>query len=274
VRESSLPRPIATGANDAVAAVRTPVEDRTAPKQLPASLNTAETRPAEPTNVTPAQFKPAEAETMPRAATEPQRPQPVNSGAGGPQMRMVNSRRILLDYDLADVPKPEQAMLELWYTQDGKKWTKDDLTISSGSPYIVEVNKEGTYGFMMIARSPGEKSTPPGPGEAPQVWVEVDWTKPAVQLVDLRLGGGPAGRSMSLVWTATDNNLSRAPITLSYAESPEGPWKPFATGVENTGRYVWQVPGNVPSRVYVKVEAVDLVGNVGSAATPSPVQLP
>ena len=65
-----------------------------------------------------------------------------------------------------------------------------------------------------------------------------------------------------------------SPITLSWAEGPDGPWHAFATQIENTGRYSWQVPGNVPARVYLRVEAFDLVGNVGSAMTLMPVIIP
>jgi hypothetical protein len=189
-------------------------------------------------------------------------------------MRMVNSRRIMLDYDLGDVPAPTSSVLELWYTQDGRTWHKDDTSVKSGSPYVVEVNKEGTYGFVMVARAPNERSMPPASGEEPQVWVEVDWTKPVVTLVDVKPAIGMGGRTASLFWTATDNNLARQPITLSYAESPDGPWKTFATSLENTGRYVWQVPSNVPNRIHVRIEAFDLVGNAGVNVLPGTVVLP
>lgn len=271
-REARLPRPLPLGP----IASTPPVE---MPKPLPQLTPVVpEVKPVEkpaPTPyLAPAAYKPPEPPAPPKPAAEAVRPQSIGGGVGAPQMRMVNSKRILLDYDLADVPKPDQAMLELWFTQDGKQWVKDELSITSGSPYIVEVNKEGTYGFLMVARAPGEKSTPPLAGEAPQVWVEVDWTKPAVQLADLRVGGGPMGRSLALAWTATDNNLSRAPVTLSYAQTPDGSWTEFAKGIENTGRYQWQVPANVPQQFFVKVEATDLVGNVGVAQTSAPVQLP
>jgi hypothetical protein len=203
-----------------------------------------------------------------------QRPKQVSTGADGNNTRMVNSRRIMLDYDLADIPKPDQTMLELWFTQDGRTWEKDTTSLKSGSPYMVEVNREGTYGFTLVARRIGEKCEPPAPGEKPQVWVEVDWTKPVVHMVQARPMGGPAARQLSVAWIATDNNLAAQPITLSWAESPDGPWHAFATQIENTGRYTWQVPGNVPARVYLRVEAFDLVGNVGAATTPTPVIVP
>ena len=193
---------------------------------------------------------------------------------GGAAMRMVNSKRIMLDYDLKGVEGSQETILELWYTLDGKRWFKDETPIRSGMPSVVEVNREGSYGFMLVARKPTEKSVAPLPDEVPQVWVEVDWTKPVVKLIDARAGTGPGGRAVSLVWTASDNNLTAKPITLSYAERPEGPWTPIASNLENTGRYLWQTPNNVPSNVYVKVEATDLVGNIGSAQTPQVVRLP
>ncbi len=202
------------------------------------------------------------------------RPQTVAANGAAPAMRLVNSRRILLDYDLKDVSAPELSLLELWYTQDSRHWYKDQTSVKSGAPYVVEVNKEGTYGFMMVARNPSEKSVPPAPGEAPQVWVEVDWTKPVVNLVDVKAGTGPMGRSASIIWTATDTNLTQKPVSLSYAEKAEGPWKTFAASLENTGRYTWQVPSTVPANVFVRVEAFDQVGNIGSAQTPLPVQMP
>ncbi len=211
--------------------------------------------------------------TPPAVPPDAQRPRKINSGPAGATMRMVNSRRILLDCDLAEVPTPEQTVLELWFTQDGRTWERDQATLRTGSPYMVEVNREGTYGFLLIARKIGEPSEPPAQGQAPDVWVEVDWTKPVIHMVHARPGEG-GGRQLAIAWVATDNNLSPQPVTLSWAETPEGPWRTFASQVENSGRYLWQVPGNVPSRVHVRVEAFDLVGNAGSAHTPTPVVTP
>ena len=74
-------------------------------------------------------------------------------------------------------------------------------------------------------------------------------------------------------WTATDKNLGPQPITLSYAEYADGPWTPIAAKVENTGRYVWQVPKTAFPRFLIRVEAMDLAGNVGAAQTPEPISL-
>ena len=133
-----------------------------------------------------------------------QRPHTVGTGSSASTVRMVNSHRIMLDYDLADVPRPEQTELELWFTQDGKKWSKDQTVLRGGSPYLVEVNREGTYGFTLIARRPGDKSMGPKEGEAPQVWVEVDWTKPVVHMVH---AVSKQSRQLDVAGIVTDNNL-------------------------------------------------------------------
>jgi hypothetical protein len=216
----------------------------------------------------------ASLETTSPSVSKPQRPRKVITGPGGSDLKMVNSRRIMLDYDLAGISRPEQTVLELWYTQDGRNWHKDETALKSGSPYEVEVNREGTYGFTLLARRIGEQCVSPTPGEQPQVWVEVDWTRPVVHMVHAKLTGDAHGRELSVVWIATDNNLAQQPITLSWSQSKDGPWKTFATKLENTGRYSWQVPGNVVGRIYIRAEAFDLVGNSGSATMKAPVMIP
>jgi len=222
---------------------------------------------------TPAPQEPAPTPTVGSSPpADAQQSKQVSTESGG-DLRLVNSRRIMLDYDLAEIPKPDQTVLELWFTQDGHNWEHDKTALKSGSPYMIEVNREGTYGFILLARRVGEKSEAPAPGDKPQVWVKVDWTKPVVQLMQARPVGDAVARQLAVAWVATDNNLAAQPITLSWAESADGPWYAFATQIENSGHYIWPVPGNVPARVYLRVEAVDLVGNVGTTTTPTPVSI-
>ena len=242
-------------------------EPQTTPKPtVPMTPTTQEPPLSSRQDNVPATTKPLVQQVAAMTAVEQgQRPHTVGTGSSASTVRMVNSHRIMLDYDLADVPRPEQTELELWFTQDGKKWSKDQTALRGGSPYLVEVNREGTYGFTLIARRPGDRSMGPKDGEAPQVWVEVDWTKPVIHMVH---AVSKQSRQLDIAWIVTDSNLARQPITLSYAERQEGPFKPFAAGIENTSRYVWQVPANVPQRVFIRVEAADLVGNTGFGQTP------
>jgi hypothetical protein len=57
------------------------------------------------------------------------------------------------------------------------------------------------------------------------------------------------------------------PISLLYAPKQGGPWTaiPGATKIDNTGRFVWRMESNVPYELFVRVEAVDEAGNVGTA---------
>ncbi|HXG08168.1 MAG TPA: hypothetical protein VNK04_00090 [Gemmataceae bacterium] len=205
------------------------------------------------------------------AATAPSRP----LAAPGPgAVRRVNSKRISLNYKLEDVGKSGVAVIELWYTRDpqARNWQKHNEQTNPQPPYVVEVSEEGLYGFTLVARSGvGFGEQPPRVGDPPQVWVEVDLTKPRVQLLNLEVGRGPEMGNLTITWSATDKNLGPRPITLAYAERPEGPWTVIAANEENSGRFLWRMPPDVPYQFYVRVEATDLAGNVGSAETAKPI---
>lgn len=189
-------------------------------------------------------------------------------------VRMVNSKRLSLNYEIKDVGPSGVSTVELWYTQDGRKWEKYDTTSQPRPPFVVDLKDEGLYGFTLVARNGvGLGKRPPHAGDQPQIWVEVDTTKPVVKLLETQIGVSGDGQFLSIRWKATDNNLGQRPITLSYAEQAAGPWTVIATNLENTGSYMWQLPAGVPSRLLVRVEAGDLVGNVGMAQMPEPILL-
>jgi hypothetical protein len=76
---------------------------------------------------------------------------------------------------------------------------------------------------------------------------------------------------MTITWRASDKRLGERPVTLSYAETADGPWSTIATGLENTGLYVWKMPTSVPQKLMIRLEATDLAGNVGMTQTLQPV---
>lgn len=195
----------------------------------------------------------------------------ADSPPPGPPHRLVNCKRISLNYEVKDVGPSGVSHVELWYTQDGRKWTKSDATMPAQAPCIVEVKEEGMHGFTLVARNGlGLGKKPPMIGDAPQAWIEVDSTKPNVKIVDLRLNLTPAERQLKIAWQAADKNLTPRPISISLATRPEGPWTPIVANVENTGSYVWLMQPGLPNRFHIRVEAVDAVGNVGFAQTSEP----
>jgi hypothetical protein len=211
---------------------------------------------------------------------------PPAGGAGIPNglaapadRRLVNSKRISLNYELKDVGPSGVSTVELWFTQDGRGWNRYPLPKTEESttppkPLVFDVAGEGIYGFTLVAKSGvGLGERPPQVGDRPQVWVEVDLTKPVVQIHQVLVGRGADKGKLTITWSASDRNLGREPITLVYGEGAGGPWRPIAAKIANTGRYVWSMPERVPYQFYVRVEAADLAGNVGEATTPELIRV-
>jgi len=193
--------------------------------------------------------------------------------AGPPPVRMVNSKRVSLNYRIEDLGPSGVSALELWYTADGRNWQKYGEYAKPEPPLVFDVVQEGLYGFTLLARSGvGLSDRPPQAGDQPQIWVEVDETRPAVRLLGADVGRGSDVGRLTISWTATDKNLTAQPITLAYADSADGPWTTIAANQPNTGRYVWNMPQTgTPYRFLVRVEAADKASNIGTAQTANPV---
>ena len=200
---------------------------------------------------------------------------PAADGPGA--VIMVNTKRIELNFKIDDVGSSKVKAVEVWYTQDGgRTWQKTPDDAPPEPPYIVNVKEEGRYGFTLIARSGVGLALPaPKSGDAPQVWVEVDVTKPKVSIVGVEVGRGPDSGFVTVRWNATDKHMSANPVTISYADAAagaSGQWQIMAANVPNEGgRYVWRMPDNLPPQILVRVEAIDQAGNVGQDETAKPV---
>lgn len=203
------------------------------------------------------------------AHPQPANQQPFNPAPAQPAVRMVNSKRISLNYKIDDVGPSGVSAIELWYTQDARTWQKHGEDTNAKPPYVVDVNDEGMYGFSLVARSGvGLSDKPPQMGDQPHIWVEVDLTRPVVRLLGTDVGRGPDTGNLTITWGATDKNLAKQPVSLSFSETGDSEWKPIAANLDNTGRYVWRMPPTgVPFRFHIRVDAADKAGNVGTAQT-------
>jgi hypothetical protein len=244
-----------------------PAKDATGP--APMILNNAAPVAPRPRSHAAAQPKPAVASPVENA------PDALPSAENSVSVRLVNNKRIGLNYKLDKVGSSGVSSVDLWYTRDGRTWKKyDDGKVRVKPPFVVEVSEEGLYGFTLVARNGlGIGKAPPQTGDPPQVWVAVDWTKPRVRLLGIEQGADAKAASLVIRWSASDKNLGPRPITLSFAEQAGGPWSTIIANAENTGRYVWQLPEKIPGRVLIRVEAGDLAGNVGWAESKDPVVL-
>lgn len=199
---------------------------------------------------------------------------PPSQNPAGP-VDMVNSKRININYEITDAGPSGVSAIELWLTQDGRAWQRIKEEQNPQRPMVVDVSGEGLYGFTLVVISGvGLLEKRPQSGDQPQKWVKVDLTKPKVSLNGVDVGRGVDSGKMFITWTASDDNLLQQPITLSYAQKPEGPtWVPIVSNYENTGRYVWSMPVDVPYQLFVRVAAADKAGNMSSAETPQVIKV-
>jgi hypothetical protein len=232
------------------------------------SLDANEPKPAKPKELKLGTSEPGSVRTL-----TPNTPATVKNTTG-PVVRLVNKKRITLNYEVHDVGPSGVSGVELWYTRDSKDWRKHDGPPEKKPPYVIEVQEEGLYGFTLLAKNGiGLSKDPPKSGDLPQVWVEVDLTKPAVALTEVKAGYENKVPALTIQWKASDKNLGAQPVAIAYSDKEDGPWQPIATNVENSGRFVWPLRPGLPARIFVRVEAKDLAGNLGMAKTPSPVQV-
>ena len=203
----------------------------------------------------------------------------VRLGAG--DRRFVNNKRVVMSCEVKEFGPSGVSLLELWYTHDARSWNKGpEFRLSPGDEQTkqsitFDVVSEGIYGITLLARSGvGLADRPPQVGDRPQLWIEVDTTKPIVKNQGVFVGTGPDKGKLTINWFAQDKNLPRDCVTLSYAEKGDGPWKAFAEKLPNNGRHVWNMPSEgLPYQFYVKIEATDLAGNVGEAITPDLIKV-
>jgi len=188
-------------------------------------------------------------------------------------VRLVNGREFRLNYAIEKVGKSGVQSVELFITPNGgRKWYLYGTDDDQSSPFPVKVPDDGTYGFAIRVKSGvGLSEPPPQSGEKPAMVVVVDQTAPRVELMPVLQGRGENSNQFLIRWTTTDPNPADKAIAVSYAESPDGPWTTISSWKEDTGRFLWTTPENVPPKVYLRVAARDAAGNVAHAQTPRPI---
>jgi hypothetical protein len=196
---------------------------------------------------------------------------------GLPALQVVKSKLVTLEYAVPRIGPSGVGKVELWLTEDeGQTWRRyaedpDEKkpTVDNKFQRTLELPGEGVFGLRMVVRSrAGLAKAPPQAGDPPQMRIEVDMTPPAVKL-DPPAPHPSRRDALVITWTASDPNLAPNPITIEWAEQP-GAWQPIAAHLPNTGRYVWQLPANIPDRVYFRLIARDTAGNEGIAAFNKP----
>ncbi len=245
-----------------------------APRGLPVSNRTPMTSIASSDSPPSAAALPSQATPQLNASVPPN---PSAIGQSGPSRTPLYSmsKAFRLDYSVDNRPIDGIANIELWGTTDqGLHWEKWGIDGDRQSPFEIEVETEGLFGFrMVIVGVNGLASRRPLPGGDADAWIEVDTSLPQTNLVSVLNGRGPDAGSLVIEYTATDAHFPERPISLFYSESPSGPWQPITQGARNHGRFVWPADPSLPPTVFIRLEAVDAAGNVGVHQLDLPVDV-
>jgi hypothetical protein len=199
-----------------------------------------------------------------------------------PPLQVVNNPQVTLEYALNRVGPSGVNKVELWLTRDdGQTWRRyavdaeevlDKQPLHNGKyQRLLDLPPvDGVYGISLVVRSrAGLGKRPPQAGDVPQMRIEVDTKAPVAQL--FKPTPDPNRRDALVIsWTASDRNLVANPITLQWAEQPNGPWQNIGANLANTGHHVWQLPAQFPDRVYLRLLVRDSAGNEAVAVTREP----
>ena len=189
------------------------------------------------------------------------------------QAHMSPSKLFQLDYDVETTIEDDVARVSLWVTMDnGRTWSLYGEDPDRVSPFLVNVESDGVYGFrMLIENRNGIAPRPPQSGETADVWIHVDSTKPTARIVSARFGRNAHLGQLQIFWDAADENLTENPVTLLYSDQPNGPWRVIAEQLANTSRYDWTVKETVPADFYLQLEVRDKAGNLSRDTLRDPI---
>jgi hypothetical protein len=189
--------------------------------------------------------------------------------------KLVNSTHVVLDYRIDQIGPSGVSKVEVWITTDGgKAWRHLCDDPDCKSPAEFDLPGEGTYGVSVVVKNGlGACDQAPARGDQPDVWVEVDTTKPKTKIVSVRPGVRDQSGSLVITYDASDKNLGLEPVTLFYSTFHGGPWTPIAKGLKNDGTFRWPLPSSIGGELYFRVEVTDLAGNTAHDETAQPLVL-
>ncbi len=192
-------------------------------------------------------------------------------GGGSVPTLLVSKPQFPLKYAVEDAGPGGPAAVELWVTQNGgQTWSPKGEDPDKVSPFPVDLGGEGTFGLRLVARSEsGLGDPPPGPGDPPDIRVEVDSTPPTVQMLSPQVGKGQNLGKVNILWRASDLHLGPKAVVISWrADQAGAQWQPITPSpIENTQSFTWNVPPSVPPRFHLRVDVIDTAGNRGWAET-------
>lgn len=208
----------------------------------------------------------------------------ISNRADLPPVQHVRDAQVSLDFAVEQQGPSGLKKIEIYMTQDdGETWRPWKETYDINPPLQLELPQppfEGTCGFKLVPYSGVLQSVgPPQKGDAPDVRVYVDRTPPKAELFQLGMDSAQQNAVM-IRYRASDANLMPNGVALYWAAQQSGPWNPIQVGLArllpgtpDVQECSWALPANVPNRVFLRLTARDLAGNVGEAITRDPVMV-
>ena len=209
----------------------------------------------------------AKPKPAPRTDREPAVADETPAAADPSRTITIANPRFALQYAVEDAGPDGPANVELYVTRNaGRHWAKLGDDPDRRSPFWVDLEGEGTFGLILVARSAGGfGDPPPQAGDPPQTWVVVDQTAPLVRLDPPKMG---ATGKLIIAWKADDPHLGARPVVISYRpDRPDAIWQQITERIPDTGRYEWTLPANVAPKFHIRVNVIDTLGNQGTADT-------
>jgi hypothetical protein len=191
------------------------------------------------------------------------------------KIEVIGSKRFRLNYDLAGIHPDDVERVVLWATRDGgQTWSSLGEDADNLSPFPVQVDDVGTYGFRIVFHTRnGLSARTPARGDDADVWISIDTSPPVAALTSAPYGRGDQAGHLVINWQALDEQLQMRPISLAYSAQPTGPWTWIVERTENTGSYAWKIGAEIPDQVYLQMTVVDAAGNVTTNQTNEPIDL-
>jgi hypothetical protein len=208
---------------------------------------------------------------LPSRLAEKAVPPPTVDSPAKEKPQLLNGVNCVLEYA---VDLPDANKVEAYATKDGgQTWRRVGENGEQSGPLEFELPGDGTYGLVLVASTTSTPGQPPAAGETPDWWVEIDTTKPAVQMIEMHLGAGDEAGQVVMKWSAEAKHLGPNPVSLHWAQTPNGPWTLGAKGMKAAGSARWAVPQEAGDKFYLRLEATDMAGNLGRWESKEPISL-
>lgn len=191
------------------------------------------------------------------------------------KIEIIGSKRFRLNYDLGGIHPEDVERVLLWVTRDGgQTWSSLGEDADQTSPFPVQLDDVGTYGFRIVFHTrSGLSARTPARGDDADVWISIDVNPPVATLTAAPYGRGDQAGHLVIHWQAVDEQLQMRPISLAWSNHPSGPWTWIVERTENTGSFAWKIGSEIPDQVYLQLTAVDAAGNVTTNQTNDPIDL-